>query len=1440
MNSSLTKKVADLKNLTGAKVPLIGKKERHFPVAPEVAEDQGFAEDEPTTQTAKGTEWGLASEAVLMAQATSVADPDQVKLEDGAPMLTDKELIPAKSIAAMPWVVLGTTAVAIGAMNSRGGPSAQEQALNSIQDYASRNTSNTSAQISGTAPTLATYSAAGIKGVTEGNLRAINNILETALITGDSVSTTAKLQEIVDSYNGVLALADGNANNATTAQAVSVKQIGHLGIDTLGLSGGSQTSQRMALLNNLLDKQQPSDVDSVAKIQALVSWVNQLSDFADGKPNAVALKRGDFERMGVVGVTDANVNVLLDEIKKSGAGSIDSLSDINALIDKSNARIANAFAAIQNYAQANRNPTEPATGTAPSVQNYQDVGVLRLDSTNKDAVNTALTTLNLNKDNLKTTADIQKVVDAYNAVFALAEGNANNATAQQALTLDTLNNLGADTTQLGAASDATQRLSLLNNVLDGKSPGDVNTIAKINDWVKFVNAISDRATGKEPSYTMQAQDFDKLGVVGVNAANLSDIQQSIAAQQTKTPITTISQLQRLVDFYKIDPLGVQLDTDTGVNTTDLITNNSAIKVNGALQTEATLTYSVDGGVTYTSTYAPPSADGPYTVWVRQVSKEGYLGKSSQLTFNYDTHGPGAISLEADNLYFGQKDTRDGNSKVVAPNVTVPTSQDIVKIQLSLTNVDATHDKWLLGGQEISLNGASQLDSNQTVGGVGLDWQYVLGDGNQHTITITKNGGGVLSDAQVEAIEKAMAFKSLGGLEGKRSLTLVHTDVAGNIGTSATRTLEVDLTNPVLQLTSSAANYSANLRATASVATTGLSNGGTIADTAPIKSLNIQAKSLQDNERLVINNGADASINLYGGSNATGSATVRGINGGAWLWSYDSSANEVAFTLANGLSASTAQASALLQALQYQNTNTTSGRTGVREFTFTTTDAAGNQSVAATTAINYVATVAKVATTAALDGNADGALGDQFVVSFTELVEVTKVQNSNNWSIANSITSPPTKGTMDIKAVDVQTIGGVDYAKHFWVKSGADSANWVVGQQQTFNFGNQTGANQQAYLTLPTKKFGGNLTLEAWLYMDKAPGSFARIFDLGTSTHTISPPNASNGNQPQGSDNIIFGFNANQKLFFQIYNGTTTVNSTLTSDTALSMNTWYHLAVTLDGSKQATIYINGERDKSGTFQNTANDIDRDRSYINKSAWNGDGFLSGNIFDARVYDNARTAAEIKNDFKGMVDPSDPNQVFWYNLNGDLNSGLTNTAAATGVNTSFNTQNPGTTFTLQADNAVDTTGQSTATQVATLYKSSNVNGSFKDNQLVGSAGDDFIAGQGGDDNLTGGLGRDVFAWLKGNTGTDTVTDFKVSEGDKVHLAGILQGLNVSSSNMDQFLEWTKVNNNMQLRIHVDGNVNNPAAKTIVFTDGANHGLNDTLLNLVNNKTFVLDYVV
>ncbi|WP_310625398.1 type I secretion C-terminal target domain-containing protein, partial [Limnohabitans sp.] len=82
----------------------------------------------------------------------------------------------------------------------------------------------------------------------------------------------------------------------------------------------------------------------------------------------------------------------------------------------------------------------------------------------------------------------------------------------------------------------------------------------------------------------------------------------------------------------------------------------------------------------------------------------------------------------------------------------------------------------------------------------------------------------------------------------------------------------------------------------------------------------------------------------------------------------------------------------------------------------------------------------------------------------------------------------------------------------------------------------------------------------------------------------------------------------------------------------------------------------------------------------------------------------------------------------------------------------------------------------------------GNGGDDTLVGGSGDDLLVGGPGNNTLTGNGGADTFRFISGQTGTDRITDFKVAEGDKLDLRGLLAdtGFNVST-NVAQYFQFT-----------------------------------------------------
>jgi VCBS repeat-containing protein len=57
-----------------------------------------------------------------------------------------------------------------------------------------------------------------------------------------------------------------------------------------------------------------------------------------------------------------------------------------------------------------------------------------------------------------------------------------------------------------------------------------------------------------------------------------------------------------------------------------------------------------------------------------------------------------------------------------------------------------------------------------------------------------------------------------------------------------------------------------------------------------------------------------------------------------------------------------------------------------------------------------------------------------------------------------------------------------------------------------------------------------------------------------------------------------------------------------------------------------------------------------------------------------------------------------------------------------------------------------------------------------LIGGDGNDLLFGGSGNNIMTGGAGADTFAWAKGEAGNSTITDFKVSDGDRIDLTDLL----------------------------------------------------------------------
>jgi hypothetical protein len=149
-----------------------------------------------------------------------------------------------------------------------------------------------------------------------------------------------------------------------------------------------------------------------------------------------------------------------------------------------------------------------------------------------------------------------------------------------------------------------------------------------------------------------------------------------------------------------------------------------------------------------------------------------------------------------------------------------------------------------------------------------------------------------------------------------------------------------------------------------------------------------------------------------------------------------------------------------------------------------------------------------------------------------------------------------------------------------------------------------------YVDLPesaslTTGFTNQITIEAWIYSD----------------NFLNASIIASGNQ----NDYAIASQPNGKLRVDLYGIDAASGGAFFSKASLTTNTWYHIAVTYNGSTE-TILINGQvdtaRSASGTLGTSPQGED-----IRIGAYNASNFFRGIIDEVRIWNIARTPAEIQ---------------------------------------------------------------------------------------------------------------------------------------------------------------------------------------------------------------------
>ena len=161
----------------------------------------------------------------------------------------------------------------------------------------------------------------------------------------------------------------------------------------------------------------------------------------------------------------------------------------------------------------------------------------------------------------------------------------------------------------------------------------------------------------------------------------------------------------------------------------------------------------------------------------------------------------------------------------------------------------------------------------------------------------------------------------------------------------------------------------------------------------------------------------------------------------------------------------------------------------------------------------------------------------------------------------------------------------------------------------------------------------SITVSAWVY----PTNIANkdgIISKRTST--------------ENSGDWAFRFTSVAKLKLLIWDGNASNGST-SSNSAISTNTWTHIAFTHQNSTNTTkFYINGSLDATGTGLTKNLAGNNSNVYIGWDGQQGDKFFTGKIDEVRIWDDVRTAAEIQNNMYTELVGNESNLVAYYKFN------------------------------------------------------------------------------------------------------------------------------------------------------------------------------------------------
>jgi hypothetical protein len=245
-------------------------------------------------------------------------------------------------------------------------------------------------------PNLADFANAEVSGVTAINIGAVNSVL--AIVTSGDSDTTVEIQPIVNAMQKVLVGADGIVNNGSTLTSSDFASLGLSAIDT---------SAKINVMNELIDRANPINVDTQSELAALANVVAAIIATSAGATPSMTLSVESFRLLGITVLNSSNLALMISAIAATpdDTSGVNSLAKIQAVAAQVVSVQSAALALVREY---------DGTTTEPLLETFVNLGVTGVDVANIAGINDYLAVMGSGLTD--SVVKIQALVNAYRAL----------------------------------------------------------------------------------------------------------------------------------------------------------------------------------------------------------------------------------------------------------------------------------------------------------------------------------------------------------------------------------------------------------------------------------------------------------------------------------------------------------------------------------------------------------------------------------------------------------------------------------------------------------------------------------------------------------------------------------------------------------------------------------------------------------------------------------------------------------------------------------------------------------------------------------------------------------------------------------------------------------------------------------------------------------------